>query len=77
MESQTTLILLPEETTKEENIDEMEQHPQKPSFLELIKVIVIFYIILGFVCYYFNKEWFNYLYVNPYNYLKNMSSKSK
>lgn len=71
MESQPTLIIIPEE--KEETVGTSTQ----PSFWELIKIIVIFYVILGVVCYYFNKEWFNYLYVNPYNYLKNMSGNSK
>lgn len=71
MESQPTLIIIPEE--KEETVETSTQ----PSFWELIKIIVIFYVILGVVCYYFNKEWFNYLYVNPYNYLKNMSGNSK
>lgn len=71
MESQPTLIIIPEKT--EETVETSTQ----PSFWELIKIILIFYVILGVVCYYFNKEWFNYLYVNPYNYLKNMSSNSK
>lgn len=69
MESQPTLIILPEKT------DETTEVTAKPSFWELAKMIVIFYIILGVVCYYFNKEWFNYLYVNPYNYVRGESSK--
>ena len=68
MESQPTLIILPDKTD-----ETIETTPAKPSFWELIKIIVIFYVILGIVCYYFNKEWFNYLYVNPYNYIKGVT----
>lgn len=67
MESQPTLIILPEKT------DETTEVTAKPSFWELAKMIVIFYVILGVVCYYFNKEWFNYLYVNPYNYVRGVT----
>ena len=69
MESQPTLIILPEKT------DETTEVTAKPSFWELAKMIVIFYVILGVVYYYFNKEWFNYLYVNPYNYVRGVTSK--
>lgn len=71
MDTDEVYMIVPNETK------DTEETKPKPSTIELIKIIAIFYVILGIVCYYFNKEWFNYLYARPYNYLKSMTSGTK
>lgn len=50
---------------------EQETEQTSPTLWNNIGMLIIFYAILGVICYYFNKEWFDYLYITPYNYLKN------
>lgn len=59
---QPTVIILDKEQEPEQT--------SKPTFWNNIGMLIIFYAILGIICYYFNKEWFDYLYMTPYNYLK-------
>ena len=40
-------------------------------------MIIIFYAVIGVVCYFFNKEWFNYLYVTPWNYIQSIFNKQQ
>lgn len=78
MSSSPQVIVVPINEQPEEKINNEEINITKdtqPSYWDIIKMIIIFYAVVGVVCYFFNKEWFNYLYVTPWNYIQSIFNK--
>lgn len=72
MNSEPTVIIIPEDKVKE---SQSQQTQQTNSGWSMIWSLLMLYIVIGFICYVFNKEWFEYLYMNPYNYIINLFNK--
>lgn len=72
MNSTPTIIVVPTQSTTTPAEDTKPIETQQPSYWDTVKMIIIFYVIIGIICYNFNKEWFDYLYMKPYNKIKEM-----
>lgn len=76
MSSSPQVIVVPINEQPEEKVNNNNTDTQ-PSYWDNIKMIIIFYAIIGVICYFFNKEWFNYLYVTPWNYIQSKFNKQE
>lgn len=76
MSSSPKVIVVPINEQPEEKVNNITD-TQQPSYWDIIKMIIIFYAVVGVVCYFFNKEWFNYLYVTPWNYIQSKFNKQQ
>ena len=72
MNSEPTVIIIPEDKVKE---SQSQQTQQTNSGWSMVWSLIMLYIVIGVICYVFNKEWFEYLYMNPYNYITNLFNK--
>lgn len=77
MSSSPQVIVVPINEQPEEKVNNITKDTQQPSYWDIIKMIIIFYAVIGVVCYFFNKEWFNYLYVTPWNYIQSIFNKQQ
>lgn len=77
MSSSPQVIVVPINEQPEEKVNNITDTQTQPSYWDIIKMIIIFYAVIGVVCYFFNKEWFNYLYVTPWNYIQSKFNKQE
>lgn len=77
MNSSPQVIVVPINEQPKDDKDTKVVEPAQSSYWDLIKTICIIYIIVGIICYFFNKEWFDYLYQTPFNKLKEMLQSKK
>lgn len=77
MNTEPTVIIIPEDKVKvKESETQQIQHTQPASSgWSMVWSLLMLYIVIGIICYVFNKEWFEYLYMNPYNYIINLFNK--
>lgn len=61
-----------------ENNQPVEQSKEdKPTIMDIIKTLIVFYFIIGVICYFVCGKWFETLYVTPYNYIMNLMKSDK
>lgn len=80
MNSEPTVIIIPEDKVKvkepeTQQIQQTQQAQPTSSGWSMVWSLLMLYIVIGIICYVFNKEWFEYLYMNPYNYIRNLFNK--
>lgn len=71
MEQSEPVIIL----EKEQPIEQSKE--DKPTIMDIIKTVIVFYFIIGIICYFVYGKWFETLYVTPYNYIKNLMKSEK
>lgn len=69
MEASEPVIIL-EKTTEKENIQK-----EPATVIDIIKTIIVFYFIIGIICYFFSPKWFEFLYQKPYKYILNLTKR--
>lgn len=69
METSEPVIIL-EKPTEKENIQK-----EPATVIDIIKTIIVFYFIIGIICYFFSPKWFEFLYQKPYKYILNLTKR--
>lgn len=71
MEESEPVIIIEKPNENDDSIIQKEP----ASILDIIKTIIVFYFIIGILCYFFSPKWFNSLYKNPYEYILSLTKK--